>query len=186
MNNYIFYPNIWQTFPFSVDSFKLDANGKCIKDMVVKNAMVTDEGISEMTLNIKSFSAIDHTGAEHFITEFPDSVSLEVKGMHAGFFIRSASVLLLGPGSYTTFRFYLGKYGNSFIYSDGLESPADGFDFLDFQIQGGLRIKGGEAPEAILRFDLAPFESHNILRALRQYLKISRLFPARLANSHGQ
>ena len=96
--------------------------------------------------------------------------------MSDGEFLRSKSVLTLEPGAYTGLRFYLGKSGNSFTYSDRSEESADGLEFLDFEFADGLRIEGTESPEAILRFDFAPLKQRSFFTAIRELFKRPLIF----------
>ncbi|HEA20296.1 hypothetical protein LCGC14_1955830 [marine sediment metagenome] len=177
-----YYPTIWQTVPFSFDFSKWDSDGKCIKDMVLKNEFVDDLNVSEMNLNIAKFSAFDTLGKEHFITDFKGQDALTIKGIHAGDFLRSKSVLLLEPGTYTRLRFYL-EYGSTFVYSDRVEEPADGFNHLDFEIENRLTIKGDESPEAILRFDFVPFKASKLVISIKQFFKRPRRVAGKLVES---
>ena len=94
-----FNPSIYQTIPYSFDMVdQWNAEGKRIKDLVLKNTMVTKQGVSEMTLNITKLSATDKAGKEHFIEDFPSLANLTIKGLHTGHFLRSKSVLELNPG----------------------------------------------------------------------------------------
>ncbi len=171
MKNMKFYPNIWQTIPFILDLYQMDREGRHIKDLVLKNAYADEMSVSEMNLNIIKLSALQSMGREHFIADFPGQASLHIKGMYAGVFLRSKSLLSLAPGTYTTLRFYLGKSGNSFLYSDRKEESADGLEYLDFDFANGLKIEGTESPEAILRFDFVPFKQKSIFTAIRLLFK---------------
>ncbi|MBC8768676.1 hypothetical protein H4O18_11790 [Arenibacter sp. BSSL-BM3] len=183
MKNMNFYPKTWQVVPLLSDRCQLDSDGKCIKDLVLRNSYSTDMNVTEMNLNINKFSAIDNKGQEHFISDFPGQASIPIKGMHTGLFLKSKSVLTLTPGTYTAFRFYLGKSGNSIIYSDHLEERADGIKFLDFEIADGLTIKGEESPEAILRFDFVPYNTSGLFKWFGQLFKGPTGFRGKLVNS---
>ena len=178
-----FYPKTWQVVPLISDRYQLDSEGKCIKDLVLRNSYSTDMKVTEMYLNINKFSAIDNKGQEHFINDFPGQASIPIKGMHTGLFLKSKSVLSLKPGTYSAFRFYLGKSGNRIIYSDRLEERADGIKFLDFEIANGLTLKGEESPETILRFDFVPFTTSGLFKWIGQFLKWPTTFSGRLVNS---
>ncbi|MEB8345845.1 hypothetical protein OO010_07295 [Flavobacteriaceae bacterium KMM 6898] len=179
-----FYPTIWQTIPYSFDVIdQWDAEGKRIKDLVLKNSIAAKQGVSEMTLNITKLSVIDKAGKEHFIEDFPSLAMLNIKGLHTGHFVRSKSALELNPGKYTSFRFYLEKAGNSFVYSDRRSEPVSQFDHLDFEIEDGLEIYGDEAREVILRFDFEPYELPEFLKKTKQLFKSFRWFVIRLVES---
>ncbi|MFT4832578.1 MAG: hypothetical protein ACI815_002234 [Psychroserpens sp.] len=179
-----FYPSIWQTIPYSFDVIdQWDAEGKRIKDLVLKSNIASKQGVSEMTLNINKLSAIDKNGKEHFIEDFPTRAMLAIKGLHTGHFIRSSSAIQLNPGEYTSFRFYLDKTGNSFVYSDRRTEPVYRFDRLDFEIENGLEIHGDEAREVILRFDFEPYELPEFIKKTKQLFKSFRWFVVRLVES---
>tara|TARA_R110000868_G_scaffold105542_1_gene289880 strand:+ start:203 stop:754 length:552 start_codon:yes stop_codon:yes gene_type:complete len=178
-----FYPKTWQVVPLLSDRYLLDSHGKCIKDLVLRNIYATDMKVSEMDLNITEFSAIDTKGQEHYIADFPGQVAIPIKGMHTGLFLKSKSVLSLEPGSYSAFRFYLGKSGSKIIYYDRYQERADGIKFLDFEILNGLTIAGEESPEAILRFDFVPFKTMGIFKSIAQLFKGPGVFSGKLAHS---
>ncbi|MBU2906203.1 MULTISPECIES: hypothetical protein [Arenibacter] len=178
-----FYPKTWQVVPLLSDRYLLDSDGKCIKDLVLRNSYATDMKVSEMDLNITKFSAIDTHGQEHFIGDFPGQASIPIKGMHTGLFLKSKSVLSLEKGSYSAFRFYLGKSGSKIIYSDRFQERADGIKFLDFEIVNGLTIEGEESPEAILRFDFVPFKTMGLLKSIAQFFKGPAALVGKLAHS---
>lgn len=176
MKNIKFFPNIWQTYPFILNLYQMDREGRHVKDLVLKNAYADELSVSEMNLNIIKLSALQSMGQEHFITDFPGQPSLHIKGMHAGVFLRSKTLLSLDPGTYTTLRFYLGKSGNRFLYSDRKEESADGLQYLDFDFTNGLTIEGTESPEALLRFDFAPFKRKSIFTTIRLLFKRPQVF----------
>lgn len=176
------YPTIWQTVPFSFEPYNWDSKGRSIKDLVLKNTYATDMRVSEMQLDIKRFSAFDSQGNEHFIADFSGHNSLLVKGIPTGHFLKSRGVLKLEPGRYTALRFYIGA-SSRFIYSDRMEEPAEGFEYLDFDIENGLTVQGGESPEAVLRFDFAPFKRSKFGNAIRELFKAPRHFAGKLADN---
>ncbi|HMB64481.1 MAG TPA: hypothetical protein VKN36_15480 [Eudoraea sp.] len=179
-----FYPTIWQTIPYSYDVFgQCDAEGKQIKDLVLKSKVASEKGVSEMTLNISGLSAFDKKGKEHFITDFTRQAVLNLKGMHTGLFIKSKSVLRLKAGEYTTIRFYLDSTGNRFGYSDRSSETMNRFNHLDFEIENGLRIKGKEASHVVLRFDFEPYTLSSYFKPVQQLFKRSKSFKTALADS---
>ena len=180
-----YYPTVWQSVPFSFELYNWDTHGRCIKDLVLKNEVATARRVSKMQLNISRFSAFDRAGKEHFIADFPGQDSLSIKGIHAGDFLRSKGVLLLAPGFYTVLRFYLSRAGNTFTYSDRVEEPADGFEYLDFEIENGLAIEGDASPEAILRFDFVPFTASKFNSAIKNLFKIPHVLAGKLVGSMG-
>ena len=178
-----FYPKTWQVVPLLSDRYQLDSDGKCIKDLILRNIYATDMKVSEMDLNIIKFSAIDTKAQEHFIVDFPGQAAIPIKGMHTGLFLKSKSVLSLETGSYSAFRFYLGKSGSKIIYSDRYEERADGIKFLDFEIVNGLTIAGDESPETILRFDFVPFKSMGLFKSIAQLFKVPGILAGKLAHT---
>ena len=178
-----FYPRTWQVVPLLSDRYQLDSDGKCIKDLVLRNSYATDMKVSEMELNITRFSAMDTKGQEHFIADFPGQAAIPVKGMHTGLFLKSKSVLGLAPGSYSAFRFYLAKSGSRIIYSDRFQEGADGIKYLDFEIVNGLTIVGEESPEAILRFDFVPYRTMGLFKSIAQVFKGQGVLAGKLAHS---
>lgn len=185
MKKTTFYPNIWQVIPYSFNMNDWDSEGRLIKDVVVTNWYATHNEVAEMHLNIIKFAALDSEGVEHFITDFKGNGAVPIRGMHKGEFLRSKSILLLEPGTYSTFRFYLGKTGSSFVHRDGREENIQDLQYLDFEIEGGLSIQGNEAPEVILRFDFVPFATARYFQNLGAWFKRPRGFGGRLANSLG-
>lgn len=179
-----FYPTIWQSIPNSYDVFgQYDAEGRRIKDLVLKNRDVSEKGVSEMTLNITGLSAFDKKGKEHFIEDFTRQAIVNLKGMHTGLFIRSKSVLRLKAGEYTAIRFYLDSRGNSFGYSDRSSETMNRFNHLDFEIVNGLRIKAKEASHVVLRFDFKPYTLSSYFKSVKQLFKRPKSFKTALAHS---
>jgi len=184
MKNIKFYPNIWQTIPYSfelMDSW--DKEGKKVHDLMLKNSYASEKGVSEMLLNTIRFTAFDTKGREHFIAEFPEQFILNLKGSHTGLFVKSKSVLQLNEGEYTTFRFYIQKTGNIFSFSDRHKEAMNRFDYLDFDIENGLKIEGNEAPEALLRFDFVPYTLSSYFKSVLQFFRRSTSFKVKWASS---
>jgi hypothetical protein len=177
-----FYPNIWQLIPYSLQMNQWDQEGAPIVDLILNNWYASHNKVAEMNLNIRAFTALDSEGIEHYITDFRGTGIIPVKGLHKGEFLRSRSILSLGPGSYTALRFYLAESGNSFIFNDGRKELVTQFQYLDFEIENGLEIRGDEAPEVILRFCLEPFSTWRHFRHLGEWVKKSRGFGTKLAN----
>lgn len=178
-----FYANIWQVYPFSLDMYQFDSKGRYIKDLVLNNSYATKMNVSEMNLSIIKLSAFDIDGNEHFVTDFKGKDLIKIKGLFGGDFLKSTSVLKLGSGTYNTLRFYLGKKGNNFVYSDRSEEIVTEFSFLDFNIEHGLNIKGNESPEVILRFDFTPYELINYFKFIAQFFEKSRNFTGKLVDN---
>ncbi len=181
-----FYPTIWQTIPYSFELIdQWDAEGRRITDLILKNSFAIENGVSEFELNINKLSAFDKKGKEHFIADFPQHAFLNVKGLHTGHFIKSKSVLELKPGEYRVFRFYIDTMGNSMKYSDRSIAQLQGFGYLDFEIQSGLKITGDEAREVILRFDLEPYSIASFFTPIKNWFKPFWSLPLKMVNSLG-
>ena len=151
--------------PGTLGLHRWDATGRCIKDITLTNSFAIESEVSEMLLNVTKFSAIDQDGAEHFIADFPGQRALRLHGIASGRNIRSRKMVELAPSTYETLRFYLAK-GSVLTHSDRSTSPADIFEYLDFEIEGsGLELKSGETAEIILRFDFVPFKPFSALKA---------------------
>lgn len=182
-----FNPTRWQTYPYSLDMMnQLDAEGRTVKDLVMQNRYASKKGISEMIVNIDKLAAVDSNGKEHFIANFSGQKEINLKGIHAGWFIRSKSVMKLNPGEYHVLRFYLHKKGNSFSYSDRSWEPVYRFTHLDFEIQDGLKISDDEASQVILRFDFEPYRMNSYFKSIQQFFEGSKSLVSRLTNSLGQ
>ncbi|WP_343487467.1 hypothetical protein [Allomuricauda sp. d1] len=181
-----FYPTVWQamTFPSGVVG-QWDNSGRRIKEMILKNDMATELGISEMELNLIKITAFDEAGNEHHILDFPGQNPLPIRGWASGHFLRSRSVVNLPEGSYATLRFYLGGKNNRFTYSDGVTEAANEFDHLDFTIENGLTVEGNEAAEVKLWFDFAPYKLSKRFKGLTDLFKGTQKPRPRLANSFG-
>lgn len=186
MGNKKVYPNSWQVVPFSFDIFaKWDSLGTPTKELILKNEAASSLNVSEMTLNISSFVAIDSEGNEHQIKDFDGQNSVVFKGIPSGSFLRSKSVLTLPKGNYTALRFYLKENGNTFTYRDGMEESSDRFSRLDFAIENGLEIDGTEETEVKLWFDFAPFQWMRNFKFFTLLFKKEKQPSPRLANSFG-
>nr|WP_297789398.1 hypothetical protein [uncultured Allomuricauda sp.] len=154
-------------------------------ELILKNEAATALHVSEMSLNITKFSAIDEHGNEHFIIDFPGQNPVTLKGIASGNFIRSKSVLSLPEGNYKALRFYTAGWGNQFIYRDGVAESANSFNRLDFQIENGFMVEKGNAPEVKLWFDFSPYQWKRHFKPLTDLFMGSKSQKPRLANSLG-
>lgn len=185
MKKQTFYPTIWSPMPLHFNlMMDRDHNGRRIKELILKNEMASELGVSEMELSILKFAAIDKLGNEHHILGFPEQTAVSIKGLSTGHFLRSSQVVKLQRGNYTKLRFYLGKY-NKFTYSDGLVEDAYSFDIMDFSIENGLSIEANEATEIKLWFDFAPYKFSSHLKGLLDLFKGNQKPRPRLANGLG-
>ncbi|WP_090293366.1 hypothetical protein [Flagellimonas zhangzhouensis] len=181
-----FYPTIWSTAPYAphvMEGWYKSHNGSA--ELILRNEPATSLKVSEMMLNITKFAAIDESGKEHFIIDFPGQNPVSLKGIASGTFLRSKSVLSLPNGTYTALRFYLAGWGNQFMYQDGKEESANAFDRLDFTIDGGFEVAEGHAPEVKLWFDFAPYQWKRHFKPLTDLFIKSKTSQPRLANSFG-
>ena len=186
MNKTIYYPTMWHTNPFSMNMTEFwDINVSQAKDLVLTNNRATALGVSEMILNISKFSAFDENGKEHLLKDFPNRAELNPKGMHTEFFIKIKSMLNLEEGTYSTFRFYLAESGNTFVYSDRSSETIAHKDYLDFEIKDGLRIKGDEDRQVVMRFNFEPYTLASYFRPILKLFKRPRPFTGKLAGSLG-
>ena len=186
MKNTNFYPTMWSTVPYipSVMTAKYAAETHGL-ELILRNEAAKALNVSEMSLNITKFSAINEEGNEYFIIDFPGQNPVSLKGIASGNFIRSKSVLSLPEGKYTALRFYMAGWGNQFIYQDGVAESANSFDRLDFQIEDGFTVEEGNATEVKLWFDFAPYQWKRHFKPLMDLFMGSKSQKPRLANSFG-
>ncbi|NAY92770.1 hypothetical protein GTQ34_12665 [Muricauda sp. JGD-17] len=152
------YPNKWQTVPFTFDLFAgWKAQGRAAKELILKNEVIKDGNIAEMTFNIYRFSAVDSEGREYLIQEFSENNAVTFKGMQSGHFVRLGSLVNLPARDYTALRFHVRNQGNVLRYADGNEENANQLDHLDFTIENGFTIKDEGVLDLKLWFDLVPF-----------------------------
>ena len=169
-----FYLPIWTVPPLSSNIMSIWYNGeRAVKELILKNSITNELGVSEMNLNIKKFAAIDKEGNEHHILDFQGQNSVAIKGIGSGhfYFLRSDRMVPLRPGTYETLRLYVGKRNNKFIYSDGVVGKANDFDYLDFRIEKPLVIGKNDKDVIKLWFDLAPYQFSRHFRPLTDWLK---------------
>jgi len=178
-----FYPTIWSIPLYTPGSMEANfgVNGQ-IADLILINEAATALKVSEITLNITRFSAIDEQGNEHFIMDFPGQNPVDLKGMASGNFIRSKSVVSLPEGKYIALRFYMAGWGNRFVYEDGMAESANTFERLDFEIENGLTIEKNKAPEVKLWFNFAPYQWKRHFKPLSDLFMGSKGQKPRLAN----
>ncbi|MEQ9424227.1 MAG: hypothetical protein RJQ09_07415 [Cyclobacteriaceae bacterium] len=146
-----------------------DKEGRTIKEIVLRNSFASTNDVSAMTLNTYKLSAIDQSGQEHFVKDFPGQKSLEVEGMSVGKHIISRSLVNLEKGIYKTLRFYLDDDGGHFTYSDRSNMTIKGCEYLDFEIKKGLTIGENEASHLMIRFDLPYYQFWSFLKPLKQF-----------------
>lgn len=153
------------------------------KDMILKSLLASERGIAQMTLNVERFAAIAEDGQEHFIMDFPGQRALTLHGLTSGKNIRTRSIVRLPQGRYTKLRFYIIPFGNTFTYQNRDQEPMVHFDYLDFDIEDGLVIRGRETAEFLLRFDFPRMHSVGVLRAVENFVK--KLLPVKVKYAGG-
>ncbi|WP_242202053.1 hypothetical protein [Aestuariivivens insulae] len=136
---------------------KLEEDNKGIKELILKNTRNYNLGVSEMNLNITKITAMDSLGVEHFILNFPDQYSLNIKGVGYGRFYRLKKIMNLPPNTYTRLRFYLGN-DNQFIFKDGVVENKSVYDYLDFEIENNLTLNAEKPSGVKIWFDMVPYE----------------------------
>ncbi|WP_372945929.1 hypothetical protein [Muriicola sp.] len=187
MKTMTFYPTIFHTNPVAYkmsDIWELTEYNAY--DVLLKNAMATEKGVSEMILNITQFAAIDETGKEHLIMDFDQTSRVNLKGSHTGLFLKTKEAVNLDPGKYTKFRFYLGGSGNSLILKDKSEKRFSGRRYLDFEIRKGLEISAENKKPLILRFDFVPYTLASYFKPLTKLFKRQKSTVGKLVNSFAQ
>jgi hypothetical protein len=156
------------------------------KDLLLKNDMVNEKGVSEMLLNITHFAAIDQDGKEHPIKDLDNSKGVNLKGTHTGLFLKTNSAVDLKPGRYNALRFHLGNMGNTITLKDRSERKLSGYRYLDFEIQNGLEINGEDQKPLILRFDFEPFTVVSFFKPLTDLFRRQKRSVGKLVNSLAQ
>ncbi len=155
-------------------------------DVLLKNEMASELGVSEMILNITQFAAIDEAGKEHLIKDFDDSKRVNLKGTHSGLFLKTRTATDLEAGRYSKLRFYLGTSGNSLILKDKSEKRLTGRRYLDFEISNGLEITADHKKPLILRFDFEPYTLASFFKPLTNLFKRQKRSVGKLVNSFAQ
>ncbi|MTI38404.1 hypothetical protein [Fulvivirga lutimaris] len=178
MKRITFYPSMWPV-PYKLDEApNFFQNGERVQELVLNNSSNVTADVSQMNLNITKFSAIDDNGQESTIKDFSGKTSVTFKGMGTGHYIKTASVLALAPGTYTTLRYYLNNEDNSFVKSNGEVVAANNIDYIDFEIENGLIINGNESLEVKLYFDFAPFKLSSYFKPLTDWFRSKNLLNA--------
>lgn len=187
MKTITYYPTIFHTNPFAYkmsDIWELSEYNT--KDLLLKNKMATDKGVSEMILNITRFTAVDEKGEEHQIKDFDDSGRVNLKGTHTGLFLKTNGSVDLKPGRYTKLRFHLGTSGNTLILKDRSEQKLSGRRYLDFEIRKGMVIEGETQKPIILRFDFEPYTLASVFNPVWKLFKRQKRTVGKLVNSFAQ
>ena len=183
MNKLTYYPTMFHTNPFTFNMMELwDNSGNEAMRLVLNNSKVKEIGVYKMMLNVTKFSAFDRYGNEFVQSDIPNSVEFNSKGIDTEFFIKINSMLKLPKGTYTSFRFYLDKTGNSFKYNDGRKEDIAHLDYLDFEIWDGLKLENDEEFPVRLRFDFERFSFKKYIISLKDIFSGSKPQEGKLIN----
>ncbi len=183
MNKLKYYPTMFHTNPFTFSMIELrDKGGNDAMELVLNNSKAKEIGVAKMMLNVIRFSAFDRNGNEYFQQDIPNRLEFNSKGIDTEFFANIKSTLKLPKGTYTTFRFYLARTGNSFTYNDWRKEEIAHLDYLDFEIWYGLQIDGNEELQVTMRFDFEPFSLKSYLRSLRSVFNGTKPPTGKLVN----
>lgn len=174
---------MYHTNPFSFTGFELweRTDNKATK-LTLVNKRAKELGISKMKLNVSKFSVLDDQGQEHVQTGFPNKVEFNSKGIDTEFYVRNRTCLILEPGHYTTFRFYLGKTDNNFVYNDRSRETNRHMKFLDFEIRNGFVSQEKQEYQVLMNFDFEPFSLKSYFRSLKSVFRESKSYKAQFAN----
>ena len=159
------------------------AESRCIQELILRNAMASQQGITAMHLNISKLTALAEDGTEYPMAEFTALPRVELPGLQSGRFIKTKSAVSLAPGHYPQLRFYLRQEGNIFCKQVGDEACT--LEYLDFEIDGGLTITGSEGPELLLRFDFPAPPFIRIANPLKKVVVRSKNLAGKLVRSFG-
>ncbi len=154
--------NHWMSPAFPV----YDIYGDFSKEVILESQLANNEGLVEMELQVKSFSALDDQGNEHQLLTFGNSQKLKLASLETGTSIKTKSIRKLPAGSYAAFRFYLGNDGHEVTNQNRNKRALAAVEYLDFAIQGGLDIKAAEQAQLVMRFDFPMYA----VGALSNYL----------------
>ena len=183
MSKVKYYPTMFHTNPFTLNMTDLrEDSGDKAMELLLNNSKLKEIGVSKMMLNVTEFSVFDKSGNEYFQQDIPNRVELNSKGIDTEFFINITNTINLKEGTYTMFRFYLSNPGNQFIYDDWRKDDISHLEFIDFDINGGLRIDSDGDLRVKMRFDFKPFSLTSYVRSLKNIFNGSRPATGRLVN----
>ncbi len=153
--------------PGSIGAYQWDSLGRTIKDVVLNYAEADRLRIAEMTLNATSISAIAEDNTEHTILKFKDQYQLKLHDISTGKSVKTNSIMKLKPGKYTKLRFYI--KGNVDYKSENREEKGIyGLEYLEFEFEKVLEVKGNESPEFVLRFNFVSLKPKSLLTYFNQ------------------
>ena len=183
MSKITYYPTMFHTNPFTFNMIDFrDKSGDDVKELLLSNSKAKEIGVSKMMLNVIEFSVFDKSGNEYFQQDIPNRVEFNSKGIDTEFFIDIKNTLKLKKGTYTSFRFYLSGPGNQFIYDDWRKEDISHLEFIDFDINGGLRVESNREIQLRMRFDFEPFSLKSYFRSLKTVFNRSKPQTGKLVN----
>lgn len=184
MNILRFYPNIWMTIPYSSQVWN-DWYGsqKPAPEVILSNAILDRQSVSEMEVPLIKIAAIDLKGREHVLTEFNEVKPIRIKGLVSGDFLKLSNMIPMQIGIYTGLRFYMGNGINSFVCSNGETDTTNELSYLDFGIQDTLKVSKSQHIELKLWFKLAPYTFGSYVRPFTNWFKKVKEQLPRLAGS---
>ncbi|WP_242083922.1 hypothetical protein [Aestuariivivens sediminis] len=180
-----FHPYIWAFSPItSYVLANLEEDEREIKELILKNTRHYNLGVSEMHLNVTKLTAIDSSGIEHFILDFPNQMTLNIKGIGYGHFYKLKKISSLPSNTYTHFRFYLGSTGNTFHFKDGAVENKNACNYLDFEIENKVTLNGGNPSEAKIWFDMVPYEFKRHFKWFTEWLHRFKNLKSSIQNAY--
>ena len=183
MSKITYYPTMFHTNPFTFNMVEFwDKSGDNTMELLLNNSKLKEIGVSKMMLNVIEFSVFDKSGNEYFQQDIPARVEFNSKGIDTEFFVNIKNTLKLRKGAYTSFRFYLSSTGNRFIYDDLRKEDIYHLEFLDFEINNGLRIENNGELKVKMRFDFQPFSLKSYFKSLKNVFKKSESQSDNLVN----
>ena len=183
MSKVKYYPTMFHTNPFTFNMTDLrDDSGDNAMELLLNNSKLKEIGVSKMMLNVIEFSVFDRNGNEYFQMDIPNRVEFNSKGIDTKFFINITNTLNLEEGTYTSLRFYLSSTGNQFVYDDWRKEDIYHLEFIDFDINGGLRTKNSGELRVKMRFEFEAFSLKSYFRSLKNVFSGSKPQNGRLVN----
>jgi hypothetical protein len=186
MNKARFYPSIWTTIPYS-SQFWSDwySSPKAAPEVILSNAILDRQSVSEMEVSLLKIAAIDLEGREHALIEFNELEPVRIKGLVSGDFLKLSNTIPIQMGTYTCLRFYMGNGANRFVYSNGEIDTTNPLSHLDFKIQDNLEVRTSQQDELKLWFQLAPYTFGSYVRPFSNLFKKVKEQLPRLAGCIG-
>lgn len=145
--------------PGTLGMFRWEEESRCIKDITLHNQFAQQNRIAQMSLSVTSIGIINDQGSELKILDFDTTRSLKVGGIRSGKNLRISKVKDLPFGHYVAIRFYLNHADNSYIKSNREYEVLPAMEFLQFEMEEGLKIDSAGSPDLLLRFAFAPYQA---------------------------